>query len=43
MKKETNEKVKSNNIKIDIIPNDIDDLGKYIEKDDKIENSGKKG
>ena len=41
-KKESNESIKSNNKKIDIIPNDIDDLVKYIEKDDKNENTGKK-
>ena len=41
-KKENNESIKSNNKKIDIIPNDIDDLVKYIEKDDKTENTGKK-
>ena len=41
-KKESNETIKSNNKKIDIIPNDIDDLVKYIEKDDKNENTGKK-
>ena len=41
-KKENNEGIKSNNKKIDIIPNDIDDLVKYIEKDDKNENTGKK-
>lgn len=40
-KKESNESIKSNNKKIDI-PNDIDDLVKYIEKDDKNENAGKK-
>ena len=40
-KKESNESIKSNNKKIDI-PNDIDDLVKYIEKDDKNENTGKK-
>ena len=40
-KKESNESIKSNNKKIDIIPNDIDDLVKYIEKDDKNENTGK--
>ena len=40
-KKESNDNIKSNNKKIDI-PNDIDDLVKYIEKDDKNENTGKK-
>ena len=40
-KKESNESIKSNNKKIDI-PNDIDDLVKYIEKDDKNEKDGKK-
>jgi len=41
-KKEGNESINTNNKKIDNIPNDIDDLVKYIEKDDKNETTGKK-
>ena len=39
--KEWTKNIKNNNKKIDI-PNDIDDLVKYIEKDDKNETTKKK-